>query len=220
MSRGRASADTVSEPRLPRFTGWLRPLVDGVAGLRLSVTRKLLFGFLIGAVRLVGMAFLSLVVIGRMSERVAELDRLRDRLGGDYPRVFVILGNDDARWNEELLQEATRERLLSYLHGRKERIERWTVYGYSYVPPTPFRLKDWERYDVSRYLADARAAHEADPEDPTTNHATTSEPRRPNYKTSHGKERPKGETHKRRRERPMNIGPTKPPTKDVAKHRG
>jgi Icc-related predicted phosphoesterase len=25
------------------------------------------------------------------------------------------------------------------------------VYGYQYVPPTPFRLKDWERYDVSRY---------------------------------------------------------------------
>jgi Icc-related predicted phosphoesterase len=83
---------------------------------------------------------------------LAELDRLRDRLGGDYPRVFVILGNDDARWNEELLEEATREGLLAYLHGRKERIERWTVYGYSYVPPTPFRLKDWERYDVSRHV--------------------------------------------------------------------
>jgi Icc-related predicted phosphoesterase len=25
------------------------------------------------------------------------------------------------------------------------------IYGYAYVPPTPFRLKDWERYDVSRY---------------------------------------------------------------------
>jgi hypothetical protein len=28
----------------------------------------------------------------------------------------------------------------------------FTVYGYSYVPPTPFLLKDWERYDVSRYV--------------------------------------------------------------------
>jgi uncharacterized protein len=26
------------------------------------------------------------------------------------------------------------------------------VYGYPYVPPTPFRLKDLERYDVSRYV--------------------------------------------------------------------
>jgi len=26
------------------------------------------------------------------------------------------------------------------------------VFGYNCVPPTPFRLKDWERYDVSRYV--------------------------------------------------------------------
>jgi Icc-related predicted phosphoesterase len=26
------------------------------------------------------------------------------------------------------------------------------VYGYACVPPTPFQLKDWERYDVSRFV--------------------------------------------------------------------
>jgi hypothetical protein len=26
------------------------------------------------------------------------------------------------------------------------------VFGYACVPPSPFRLKDWERYDVSRFL--------------------------------------------------------------------
>jgi Icc-related predicted phosphoesterase len=26
------------------------------------------------------------------------------------------------------------------------------VYGYACVPPTPFALKDWERYDVSRFV--------------------------------------------------------------------
>jgi Icc-related predicted phosphoesterase len=26
------------------------------------------------------------------------------------------------------------------------------VLGYSFVPPSPFPLKDWERYDVSRYV--------------------------------------------------------------------
>jgi Icc-related predicted phosphoesterase len=31
-------------------------------------------------------------------------------------------------------------------------LEQWRVYGYAYVPPTPFLLKDWERYDVSRYV--------------------------------------------------------------------
>jgi Icc-related predicted phosphoesterase len=80
------------------------------------------------------------------------LEDLRGRLGGEFPRVFTILGNDDARWAEEPLEEASRQGLLSYLHGRGESFGRWTVYGYSYVPPTPFRLKDWERYDVSRHV--------------------------------------------------------------------
>jgi Icc-related predicted phosphoesterase len=26
------------------------------------------------------------------------------------------------------------------------------VYGYNYVPPTPFFNKDWERYDISRFV--------------------------------------------------------------------
>ena len=49
----------------PRFTRWLRPVVDAVARIDASVHRKLLFGFLVGAVLLVAMALLSLVVIGR-----------------------------------------------------------------------------------------------------------------------------------------------------------
>jgi Icc-related predicted phosphoesterase len=83
---------------------------------------------------------------------LAELERLRGRLGEAFPRVFVILGNDDGRWNEELLEEASRQGLVSYVHGRRDSIGEWTVYGYSYVPPTPFLLKDWERYDVSRHV--------------------------------------------------------------------
>ena len=30
--------------------------------------------------------------------------------------------------------------------------ESWAIYGYAYVPPTPFSRKDWDRYDVSRYV--------------------------------------------------------------------
>ena len=81
-----------------------------------------------------------------------ELARLRGELGAEYPRVFVILGNDDGRHGERALEEASRSGIVSYVHGRKEAFGRWTVYGYSYVPPTPFRLKDWERYDVSRHV--------------------------------------------------------------------
>ena len=40
----------------------------------------------------------------------------------------------------------------SYVHGRKAMFAGFNVYGYACVPPTPFLLKDWERYDVSRYV--------------------------------------------------------------------
>jgi len=82
----------------------------------------------------------------------AELARLRNGLGDTYPRVFVILGNDDPRAVEGSLIEAAGEGLLSYMHGRKEFLEQWAVYGYAHTPPSPFLLKDWERYDVSRYV--------------------------------------------------------------------
>ena len=80
------------------------------------------------------------------------LRELRARMGQRYPRVFAILGNDDGRWGESILEEASDDRTLSYVHSRRVEMGRWAVYGYSYVPPTPFRLKDWERYDVSRYV--------------------------------------------------------------------
>jgi len=81
-----------------------------------------------------------------------KLADLRGRLKEAYPRVFIILGNDDGRYDEQSLIAASSEGLLEYCHNMKLRLGRWTVYGYSYVPPTPFRLKDWERYDVSRYV--------------------------------------------------------------------
>jgi Icc-related predicted phosphoesterase len=79
-------------------------------------------------------------------------ERLRADLGTDYPEVLLILGNDDGRAAEPALVERERHGLWTYLHGRCRRIGGCDAYGYSYVPPTPFQLKDWERYDVSRYV--------------------------------------------------------------------
>ncbi len=83
----------------------------------------------------------------------AGLDRLRNGLGNAYPRVFVILGNDDPRAVEASLVDAAGDGLLSYAHGKRESFGRWVVYGYAMVSPSPFLLKDWERYDVSREVA-------------------------------------------------------------------
>jgi Icc-related predicted phosphoesterase len=83
---------------------------------------------------------------------VPNLARLRGGLKEHYPRIFVILGNDDGRVEEGCVSDAAGRGIWEYVHGRMVRFERYGVYGYSYVPPTPFLLKDWERYDVSRYV--------------------------------------------------------------------
>ena len=78
-------------------------------------------------------------------------DALREALGADYPRVFVILGNDDSRSEEATIIAAAATGVWQYIHDRRVSFEGHDVYGYACVPPTPFLLKDWERYDVSRY---------------------------------------------------------------------
>ena len=80
------------------------------------------------------------------------LDTLHRKLGEDYPRIFLILGNDDPRLHEAKLLEARHAALWSYMHDRHVCWEGHDIFGYAHVPPTPFRLKDWERYDVSRYV--------------------------------------------------------------------
>jgi Icc-related predicted phosphoesterase len=77
---------------------------------------------------------------------------IKRSLGADYPRVFAIFGNDDLRTLEGDMKALEDDGLLTYIHGRKSTLDSWTVYGYAYVNPTPFHLKDWERYDVSRYV--------------------------------------------------------------------
>lgn len=114
---------TLAEPRLPRFTGWLRPVVDAVARIRASVHQKLLFGFLAGALLLVAMAVLSVVVIGRMNERVRDLDRLQEKTSRaqqmlyavtaqSHYRAMALLTNDD-KFNAQIADaKATFARLL------------------------------------------------------------------------------------------------------------
>ncbi len=78
-------------------------------------------------------------------------DALRRDLGEDSPQVFLILGNDDDRASEPLFLEGEAAGLWSYAHERWGVVGSYPVLGYAYVPPTPFQLKDWERYDVSRF---------------------------------------------------------------------
>ncbi len=77
---------------------------------------------------------------------------LKANIGDDYPEVYLIMGNDDPRSEENSFLEAENLGIWTYVHNRKVNYKEYQIYGYAYVPPSPFLLKDWERYDVSRFV--------------------------------------------------------------------
>ncbi len=81
------------------------------------------------------------------------LDRLYS-LRNDIPNLqcLAIMGNDDLRANFDLLIEAERPGILNVIHQQIIRIGDLQFLGYGCVPPTPFLIKDWERYENSNRI--------------------------------------------------------------------
>jgi uncharacterized protein len=77
---------------------------------------------------------------------------LRRDMGSNYPQVFTILGNDDPRCEEGDFLCGETLGLWTYLHLRHAAHGNYRMAGCAFVPPTPFMLKDWERFDVSRFV--------------------------------------------------------------------
>lgn len=80
------------------------------------------------------------------------LEKLKNEFGDNYPNILVILGNDDAKIEEENVISISKKNLWYYIHNCKKEIGPYKFYGYSYTPPSPFLLKDWEKYDASRFI--------------------------------------------------------------------
>lgn len=78
--------------------------------------------------------------------------KLKRVMGDIYPSVYIILGNDDPRTLETEIQQAEREGIWHYVHMSEASLGSHPVLGYSYVPPSPFFFKDWEKYDVSQFV--------------------------------------------------------------------
>ena len=119
---------TPAEPKMPRFTGWLRPVVDAVARVKAGVHRKLLFGFLTGALLLVAMGLLSLLVIRQMNDRMIELDDAQVKAGraqemlyavtaqSHYRAMALLIPEDAAKYNGQVEEaKATFVQLLDEL---------------------------------------------------------------------------------------------------------
>jgi Icc-related predicted phosphoesterase len=68
-------------------------------------------------------------------------------------RVFAIPGNDDCQTILAALGELEQRGLVENLHQRAVRMGPFTLVGLSFVPPTPFSIKDFERRDSKGYSA-------------------------------------------------------------------
>ena len=62
-------------------------------------------------------------------------------------RIFAIPGNDDCQTVLPALEELEMNNLIENLHQETRTLGEYTLIGLSYVPPTPFHLKDFERWD-------------------------------------------------------------------------
>jgi Icc-related predicted phosphoesterase len=92
---------------------------------------------------------------------IPKFQNLKSELKNKYPKVFIILGNDDAKIEEPKVINGENQSLWQYIHNKKVEFSDYVIYGYANIPPTPFLLKDWERYDVSRYV-DPGCVHPTD----------------------------------------------------------
>lgn len=77
---------------------------------------------------------------------------LKEKMKNEYPEIYIILGNDDLKTEEIDLIKASESKIINYINCKKNEVKGFKIFGYSYVPPTPFLLKDWEKYDVSRFV--------------------------------------------------------------------
>lgn len=83
---------------------------------------------------------------------IPNLQNLKNELKDNYPHFLLILGNDDAAKEEINIIQNENLGLWKYIHFKKIIINDFDFYGYSFTPPSPFLLKDWEKYDISRYV--------------------------------------------------------------------
>ncbi len=59
--------------------------------------------------------------------------------------VFLMMGNDDFMVNMDMLFDAEKRGLLTVIHNKVSKFLGFEIVGYTFVNPTPFLIKDWEK---------------------------------------------------------------------------
>jgi signal transduction histidine kinase/CheY-like chemotaxis protein len=124
---GRSHPEGGGEPQLPRLTRPLQLSVDAVARVSSSIHRKLLFGFLTGAALLLAMAVLSLVVIGRMDQRIDDLNQHELKVARAQQMLYDVTAQSHYRAMSLLLFHTNRSKAMTYdakLHVARQRFAR------------------------------------------------------------------------------------------------
>ncbi len=93
----RPERDGADQPQLPRLSRWLQPAVDLIARIPTGIHRKLLLGFLGGAGMLLAMGLLSLLVIGRMDERIDDLNRHEVKVSRAQEMLYAVTAQSHYR---------------------------------------------------------------------------------------------------------------------------
>jgi len=74
---------------------------------------------------------------------------LKRKMDCAYPDIFLIPGNDDRKVIFDTLADGEKDGLWRNIHNTSAKIGKYRFFGYGCVPPTPFRIKDWDRFDIS-----------------------------------------------------------------------
>jgi hypothetical protein len=74
--------------------------------------------------------------------------KLRESLGKSYPRIFLILGNDDGKFIEPEILQWEAKGIWEYIHFKKVTLGDFCL-QLCICSSYSFRMKDWEKYDVS-----------------------------------------------------------------------
>jgi len=91
------------------------------------------------------------------------LPRLKDFKKKTGKEVFLMMGNDDLKINEEILEKGAGNGDFKLISEKVHKLGSKFIAGYTYVNQTPFLLKDWEKSEKKIKKDLARLAKYSDP---------------------------------------------------------